>query len=365
MEFSVKSVLCAGWMTLASLAFGPAAFGDAGPGDAPPMNSPAENEWDPIFHCEDAVCIDAVQVESRPTTYFRGEALILKRRRMDDRSYVNRWSDNERVLKTSAWTTPFDVGGRFTLGRLLAPRWAVEASGWWEDFEDSAFVVAPSGSIRQPFFNHSAYTPRPTIGELPARVDLECQSRVWSVEINLVRWFTDPDGPLLFGMIAGPRYFDYDETFQNYDSRTSTRGADPGDCVYETFVQNNMWGGQAGGFLGFQLGDRLGATLTSLWGGFYNDTEGTNQLRLQDDSVVWFRSTTPDDRFSGIVDLRFQAYARVRPCLWLYAGYQAMYFWNMTSAPDVLDFNLLKQSKANNELAFWVHGPTVGLEIRF
>lgn len=301
-----------------------------------------------------------------PSRYARAETLVFRRQRVDNRSFAFRSDNNARVLRTDQWGDPFTVGGRFTLGQRLGLQDALEASGWWTNFDDQTSYAAPSGTFRQPFFNHSLYSPSPMIGGMPALVELAYQSQIRDVEISW-RHFLSPEGsrPLRLGFLVGPRYFALEEQFQDYDNRTAVRGAHPSDSVYRTWVSNNLYGGQLGALFDWRPNIRWTTTADARFGGFYNQTDASNELALQNGSITWFRSSTPEQRFSGVAEARFSACWR--PCQWLelWAGYSAIYFWNMTSAPDVLSFNLQIQSKQNNELAFWVHGPTAGIQLRF
>lgn len=307
------------------------------------------------------------ETESARGWYLRGEVLVLKRRRVDDRVLVVGGTDNLPRLSTSAWSTPFEAGSRLTLGRELTPQTAVELSGFWDDsFSDSSSITALPGSIRQPFFNHAAYgPPTPQIGSQSALVEIQYQTQFYSVEASIRHWWSEPGERVIrLGILAGPRYVVFQEQFQDWDSKTAVRGADPRDSVYETWVSNKLIGGQLGGLIELAPIRRLTILSETRWAGFHNVTDATNRLAPQR-GIQYFRASTGEDRFSGMIELGL--YARWRPWDWLElsAGYLAFYMWNMTSSPDVLSFNLLNQSKQNNELAFWIHGPTAGLEVRF
>lgn len=299
--------------------------------------------------------------------WFGGDVLIWKRRRVDERAFVNSWSDNARLLDTTTWTTPFAAGARLQLGKGLTPNSDVQAIGFFDDnFRDQTSLSATPGTIRQPFFQQQLYgPPTPLIGSAPALVELHYQSQIISVETNLRRWWqSDRLGFARAGLLIGPRYFSLREQFQDYDNRTLVRGADPNDSLYQTIVRNNLYGGQLGGLFELKLPGRLTIVSENKFAGFANVTSATNRLALQD-GFTFFQSESSEERFSGLVDFRLEMRWSGWRWLDLVVGYQAMYFWNMTSAPDVVSFNLATQSKQNNELAFWVHGPTIGLEIRF
>lgn len=314
---------------------------------------------------ETVICPEPV--DSERGFYAAAEAIVLRRRRVDERSFVFGQADNARLLDTTRWTTPSEISGRYTLGRRFGANTAIEVVGFYEDdFQDSTSIVATLGTIRQPFFNHASLgIVVPPIGGNPALVELEYQTQVYSIEAN-IRQSIDLDfGPVRrLGVMVGPRFVSFEEQFQNFDSATPIRGAAATDSVYETFVYNKLIGGQVGGFLELELSPTFALVSETKWAGFMNVTDATNQLSFLTGPTL-FRSTTSEDRFSGLLEFRLHAKWNYSDWLELFAGYTATYMWNMTSAPDVLSFDLLNQSKQNNELAFWIHGPTVGVQIRF
>ena len=326
-----------------------------------------QTELKPVEIIGESIQFSEGPFEKNEQWYLRSEAIMLRRRRVDERTFVvGPGPSNTRLLTTTAWTTPAELSGRFTLGRRFTANTTVELIGWLEDdFEDYTAIAGITG-MRQPFFGHDAYTPRPRIGDAPAFVELAYQSQVQSIELDVRHfWLETADQRLQLGILAGPRFFRLQEQFQDYDSLTSVRGATTDDSLYQTWVDNRLYGGQLGGLIAVQPMPGLTILSETKWGGFANVTNATNRFATQDGVNEYFIASTPETRFSGILEFGLQLRARVTDRLHLWLGYHAMYFWNMTSAPDVLSFDLLNQSKQNNELAFWVHGPTSGLEIHF
>lgn len=311
---------------------------------------------------------DILTIASEPPPKWRwsADAIYFKRRRMDERTFVVAPAGRPALLTTTDFTTPFELGGKFAVARSLDEQYEFEAVGFFDTgFTDSASITRPAGTMIQPFFNQTAYgPPTPMIGGMPARVDLLYQSQLFSIEMN-ARWNRSLADWLRFGLLSGVRYFDFDDQFQNLDSLTSVPGANPADTVYRTRAYNHMIGGQLGGMLELRPIEQLRILSETKWAGFANFTDGINELALQNGSVTFFRGSTTETRFSGIVDFALSAGWQFNRWLEIRAGYQAMYFWNMTSSPDIISFNLLQLSKTNNELAFWVHGPTAGLTIKY
>lgn len=298
--------------------------------------------------------------------YFNTEAQLLKRRRTDERSFVVRPDTKETLLSTTDFDQKFAVGPRLTIGRELSDAATLEFTTFWQGgFSDHASITKSTMTMVQPFFNMAYYSPMPPIGAFPTVVELDYQTQIASFELNYKRWiFGNATDGLRTGLMFGPRYISFNEQFRDYDDLNIARGLTDADTVYRTWVTNNLIGGTFGAMFEYRAAGRWTFNQETKFSGFLNATRATNELDFQNGAQV-FRASTDETRFSGNIELSLGVRWQAKPWLELAAGYRAIYLWSMTSSPDVISFNLLNQSKQNNELAFWLHGPSAGLVAHF
>lgn len=251
---------------------------------------------------------------------------------------------------------PMAVGPKFTLGRTIGERYAVEMVYFGLQQWNTSRTVNGDNDLAIPgalglasfdFFNVD-------------RLTASSQATLNNVEANL--WRRIGGGPLC--LMAGFRYFDLDERFV-------IRGADSdtGASRYRIGTQNDLFGGQLGGRYRrcFGPGSLFGFEAVGKAGVFGN-AAGTSQSVTDFDNTFSLRDVHQSAGQAAFVgDIGVNGLLRVTDSLQVRIGYTMIWVEGIARAANQLDFS--DNAKSGRFVHFgegaFLQGINVGLEYGF
>ncbi len=218
-----------------------------------------------------------------------------------------------QVMNTSDAQTNWKLGGEIRFGRRFctcgcdpcnsgtAGYWAVEADYWTTDpFQGSATIANPDGpTLTTPFvvsnIQFTAFDGSTQLGGFWFNDSSE--QRLWrhdeihSAEINLVRgqWANVCGSNWDFAFSVGPRFFRFEEDLRFGALKNGfSWGQDGGawEAYLSDHITNNLWGGQVGFDLGYNLGGALRLFITPKVGIYDNNIQNRYQASLGNGNVA-------------------------------------------------------------------------------
>ena len=289
---------------------------------------------------------DACSVGCDISWYIDAEALWL-RREGDERFSLSR--------NTIMPDFDYELGGRFTVGRLL------DCVNAWEGVYVGPFdwerggTVTGAGTLQSNFFPGGGFTAADidtfnNANSHTQRWDAELQS----FELNRRWWSWD-----VLSTMIGIRYVDYQEDY----TFSSTSAA--GNGLYTERLDNNLIGAQVGGDLMFPVNLRTTVGFRGKGGVYANFAErgtlltndGTLLLNTGDDSVD----------IAGVIEAGIFGHYQLVPSIRLTAGYEFWYMPGIATLPEQSPGFLTQSSgtSVQQEDDLFLHGGSVGVEVLY
>lgn len=298
-------------------------------------------------------------------------------------------------------------GGRFTLGYWFdeCQCWGAEVGYFFLGDRSKKFAVASDANgsprLRVPYFNVETgkedSSALATPGLYKGYASLKYRNSMQGAEVNLVKPFSSCDCNTRFGLLAGFRWWNFDEHLKFFGDSPLVSPATIYNYHDKFHVENNFYGGQIGASLDYSycsffvnvkakigLGaicqesiiegefttDEFPGGLQTFEGGFF--AEPTN--------IGHHKKT----RFSVLPELDLNFGYQVSDCLRLQIGYSVLYVTNVLYAGKQIDRNINPTQSVNIEFdenatlvgipspkakmsseGLWAQGINAGIEFKF
>jgi hypothetical protein len=192
------------------------------------------------------------------------------------------------------------------------------------------------------------------------------ESQIHSIELNRVRWGWD-----VVKSIAGLRYIYFDDAYSFFSSNSiGTNGLFVMDSV------NNLFGGQLGWELFYDVGYRASASLTTKFGGYIN--AANVDTNLFNGGIQILAQEEDDSAFASSIDVGLLTHYQLNPRARFRLGYDLLFLWGaftvqnniprttfangvITGTPTITP-NTGTNLNTNNEAVFF-HGVSFGFEV--
>ena len=278
--------------------------------------------------------------------YVGGEALWLKRE-----------SDNNFSLSRNVFmpTWDYELGGRYTIGRLF------DCTNGWEfvyagEFSwDRGLAVTGPGNLQSTFFPTGGYTNAEVSAFNNADSHVQTyEANLNSLEINRRWWVWD-----VISTAVGVRYVDYDEDF----TFTSVAGADQG--VYINSASNQLLGLQLAADLIYPVALRGNVGFRFKGGVYANFAQDV--VRLDNAGTLILNAGSDRTDWAGVFEYGIFGNYAIVPSVRLTAGYEFWWLPGIATVPEQEPqfINPGSGSFTQNEDNLILHGGSIGLEILF
>jgi hypothetical protein len=213
-------------------------------------------------------------------------------------------------------------------------------------------------SLRFPF-SHSSYSENFTKAD---EAHAHYESHFWDAELNYWRYFS-PRRLHYFSLsgIAGLRYFHWNEDFK----LTMTRECE--ESSYNIHTNNRMYGAQLG--LDFQMNPMywLSWEIFAKTGLFANATQQKQFLGDLNNTITLRDSKRKEMQWGFFTDVAVQVALRFSKHLDMHAGYQALFFTGISSAPEQISKRVNNDAgkKDHTHGSAIIHGLFAGLTLSF
>lgn len=304
------------------------------------------SEWEgctPVAPCCQVLC--------QPRWCASAEALFLWRdNHSTDQPVVLNSATDQTLLTTGSLNFDTEVGMRFTLGRRIGERYAIE----WGYFgvEDWSAAAAATGANNLRLPGDLALASFDYFDADQMRVDY--WSRIRSAEVGLVRCGKLAD------VLCGFRYVEFDEGL-NINALDGTRSSD-----YGIRARNSLYGAQLGARACHDW-KRVQATLVGKAGLYGGDSRQGTDIGDFNNQISLRSTHASHGNLAFVGEAGVNLSVTVRRGLCIVGGYNMVWIEGVALAPNQLDFTDTPTSSqfVDTDGGVLFHGANAGIECRW
>jgi len=314
-----------------------------------------------------------------PSWYLRGEALFLQRVGVRDRvitvidnaTFETLTDDVPVITADQLQPDNFQSGWRAEVGRAFGSGLAIEGQYFLvDDWFQQAQFTSNGLFVTDPVIPGDALSPPdapPDFAQFPVddfyqalQHTVDYRSVLLNSEINLRatwRWCN-----FVRSQLAGVRFAQLREDFflVSQDDRLSR--PDDGFGLYDIRTKNNLIGAQYGEEIMFQVLGTTTLTINGKVGLYANDIEVRRSITNDGVEVVNLMLTDTNLAFLG--ELGAHLNVKVTDMVSIRGGYNLYWIEGLALAPEQYTFNQALLTDVNEHGGLFVHGFSLGLEVR-
>jgi hypothetical protein len=281
-------------------------------------------------------------------SYYVNFDAVYMRRERDERFSLSRNSTIEDF--------EFELGGRFTAGRLLdcTNAWEISYLGPF-DWERRGTTPVSAGAYQSRLLARDGYTD----SEISTFNDADQHSQAYRAQLNSFelnrRWWSWD----VISTMIGIRYVDYEEDYVFL----STSGAGTGR--YTESVDNQMLGAQVGADIFYPVSLRTNVGFRGKAGAYANFAERGTFLRNA--NVIVLESGDSHTDLAGVIEMGVFSSYQLVPSIRLTAAYDFWYLPGMATVPEQSP-NIISPASGGtvfNEDNLFLHGASLGVQVLY